>query len=196
MAELSESDLKALGIDTSPVEPSRMVKELKSFALGVLGLVILLGSMAGGCSYLMKDAFGKEVHETSRAQYEKRAREWQTGMPKKIPSNAANVRSLYCCWDGLHHYLGLQLGVTLPASEVHALLVESRLHGVPLIAPPGSTVETYSFLMDETLEKDDWPGAEKIDLRTSDDNSGRHFEGIAINVKTNRVIWFVQSDGG
>jgi hypothetical protein len=146
----------------------------------ILGLCFLIAAGFGVAGWQFHRENRVETSPSKYADLVDRA-SWAPNMPKQIPQDATNIRFRYDVSTGIFSRYAIQLGVTLPEPKVQKLLQDHRSRHPSL--------QGGDALTDPTLETLDWMRSEKFDLVTGY-RSRNHYDGIAINPQTNRVIWF------
>jgi hypothetical protein len=194
MSALSDTELAGMGLKTPPPEPTRFAKESRSFAAGLLLLLALFGLAVVGCRALPNPWETRTVQTTDPRRYEEFAHQWPKVLPGQIPTHATNVKFRYYGSLSFRSYETITLGVTLPRNEVEAILRTLRSTATKLDGSQGIWVDTLAGV--DIGTQIDLGHAETFNSRASKDLYSSNYSLVAIDERTNRVVWLIHQDSG
>jgi hypothetical protein len=189
MSALSETDLAGLGLKTPPPEPTRFVKESRSFAAGLFLLLALFGIAVVGCRALPNPWEIRTVQTTDPKRYEEFAHQWPKVLPGHIPTHATNVKFGYDGSLSFRSYETITLGVTLPAPQIESILAQLQRDGArPLTAPVPTEIPASEAIR--------LAGAQILAFDVPPILNSSHYDLVVVSTETNRVLWISHRDSG
>jgi hypothetical protein len=189
MSALSDTELAGMGLKTPPPEPTRFVKESRSFAAGLFLLLALFGIAVVGCRALPNPWETRTVQTTDPKRYEEFAGRWPQVLPGQIPTHATNVKFRYYGSLSFRSYETITLGVTLPAPEIESILAQLQRDGArPLTGPVPTEIPASEAIQ--------LAGAQILAFDVPPILNSSHYDLVVVSTPTNRVLWISHRDSG